>query len=175
MSLRNDIDQQPIQNERQITIQYRMDDHFMWVRSRLRDDHHDFFLYWKIDLSTHKVVEMEGIMNEKPFDECPDSLRIIERIVGLEISVGVKKSFRKLFPKQEGCTHITELSLATFDFIIARIYGPKSGKYSEEERGRRMGQIANFLCQNNTCTIFNQTNLPRFDACGKYRGKDYDY
>ncbi len=89
--------------------------------------------------------------------------------------MGVKKNFRKRFSKEEGCTHITELSLATFDFIIARLYGPGSEELSEEEQAKRRHQIANFLCKNNSCVIFNEENRSCFDEQGRYKKKAYHY
>ncbi len=175
MDLTQKIDNLSYQNTRTITIQYAIKEETMFVKSRMQDDHHDIFLYWDIDIPTHTVKAMEGRMDEKPFEDCPQSLRVLQQIVGLDIGMGVKKGFRARFLKQEGCTHISELSLATFDFIIARLYGPASGDFSEEEKHERKRQMAKFLCQNNSCTVFNQANQPHFDGCGKYKGKDYQY
>lgn len=175
MALSKSFEALSFQNEREISIKYAIKHDIMWVKSRLKDDHHDISLYWQIDIPTHSVTALEGLMDEKPFEDCPNSLRILEKIKGLEIGVGVKKKFRTRFAKEEGCTHITELSLATFDFIISRLYGPNSRDFSEEEKDKQMGMIAGFLCKNNSCTIFNQGNLEQFDSCGRYKKKDYDY
>jgi hypothetical protein len=175
MKLHKKLDSLKFDNERQINIQYRMEQETMWVRSLLKDDHHDICLDWQIDIPTHTVTDLEGRMDDIPFKDCSAALEILKQIKGLEIRVGVKKGFRTRFLKQGGCTHITELALATFDFIIARVYGPASGELTEEEKGKRRRQLASFLCDNNSCVIFNKENLPCFDEQGRYKDKEYHY
>ncbi len=175
MDLREQIEGMSFLNKREISIQYAMDSGKMRVLSRLKDEYHDMKLYWLIDVATHCVEEMDGLMDEQPFDDCGNALRILKQMPGLEIGVGVKRNFRARFAKQEGCTHITELAVATFDFIISRLYGPASGEYTEEEKGKRRCQIAHFLCKNNSCSIFNEENISNFDERGRYKKKDYNY
>lgn len=175
MSLKKQFKKIKFQNRRKISIKYSIDDEFMWVKSHLKDDHHDMQLYWKISLETHAVTEIDGSMDNYPFNVCQNALNIVRRIKGLEISVGVKKAFRQLFKKPEGCTHITELAMATFDFIMARLHGPSTVKFSQKEKEKRMSQIAQFLCKNDSCVVFNKENLDCFDERGKFKGKDYHY
>jgi len=163
------------QNTRTMTISYRQDNDIMWVQSRMQDDHHDMKLYWQIDVPKHTVIGLEGEMDQKPFEDCSQSLQMVQNMVGLVIGAGVKKNFRTRFSKETGCTHISELALATFDFIIARLYGPNSQDFTQAEKEKRVCEMAHFLCQNNSCTIFNQKNKPHFDSAGRYKGQEYDY
>jgi hypothetical protein len=164
-----------VQNERQINIKYRVHEGNMWIQSRLIDDYHNIVLYWQIDMTTHTVTAIEGEMDNHPFDDCTGALQILEQIKGLEIGVGVKRNFRARFPKADGCTHITELSLATFDFVISRLYGAANADLSVEQKSKRFKAIATFLCNNDSCKVFNKENAVKFDSCGRYKGKMYEY
>lgn len=175
MSLKQKLDSVEFQNERNISIKYLIEDEIMFIRSRLADDHHNICLDWKIDIPTHTVIDIETRMEDIPFKDCAIALKTINNIKGLEVAVGVKKDFRKRFLKQEGCTHITELAFITFEFIIARLYGPESARMSEKEKAKRRYMIASFLCNNNSCVIFNKDQFQNFDNKGHYRGKEYSY
>lgn len=162
-------------NTRQITIDYAVnqEERIMYVRSRMYDDYHDFYLFWKINLKNNTVIDITGTMDQLPFSDCSKALAITKQIVGLEIGAGVKRRFRERFLKQQGCTHITELALATFDFIMARLIGPEGRNVTGQKRHQLIKQLSVFLCKNNSCAIFNQQNEENFDERGRYKGKDY--
>lgn len=175
MTLTQTVENGSFENERKITIRYFVKNGFMYVRSQMTDDHHDIFIYWKIGVDSYEIVEAEGRMDNKPFDDCSQSTKILKSLNGLVIGAGLKKNFRARFAREEGCTHISELSMATFDFIMARLMGPRTNNFSQEEKWSHNCTISSILCMNNSCNIFNQKNLPHFDEKGRYKGKDYDY
>lgn len=175
MKLEEKIQQIQFQNERSMTIRYAIEESSMWVVSRLKDDYHDIEIDWQIDIPTHTVIDVVAKMHQKPFDMCSNALVVVSKMIGLEISIGVKKKFHKLFPKEQGCTHISELAMATFDFIVARAHGPKSQKLSETEKDKIRSYFAQYLCKNNSCVIFNQDTLEEFDERGSFKGQMYEY
>ncbi len=161
-------------NERNLNIRYKFSGEEMHVLSHLVDDHHDIHLFFRIEKQSCKIIEVKGQMNLQPFPDCSGALQILEKLKGLQINVGVKKSYKKQFQKKEGCTHITEIFMATIDFIFARLYGTEIvADEAEKDRRRRLG--AELLCKNDSCHIFNQKNLKEFDETGRYKGKGYNY
>ena len=148
----------------------------MHVSSTLKDEHHQISLFMKISLEDFKITEIEGKMDEKPFADCLQSLKIFEKIKGIEIGVGAKREYKNRFEKSEGCTHITELIFTSFDYVLAKLLRKKNRRSSPSESNKQKRQAAEFLCHNESCVVFNTKNLPCFDKkSGDYKGKTYTY
>lgn len=158
---------------REILIEYKQDYPFMWIHSSLKDDYHFFHIYWKIDIDSEMVLEMEGILDEQPFTDCSGALNIFQNMSGLKIWKGVKKEFIKRFKRPEGCTHLTEIAFATFDFIMSRLHGPTSRPLDEKQKNQIRCELAKMICDGDGCIIYNKENWKHFDERGAYKGKNY--
>lgn len=173
MNLKEAFNQNKIDNKREILIEYSIEFPVMMIHSQLKDDYHDFHVYWKIDIPSSEILVAEGYMDDQPFDDCSSSLNIFQKMKGLKVWKGVKKEFLHRFKKVEGCTHLTEIAFATFDFILSRLHGPTSRPMSEKEKDQLRCGLAKMICDNNSCTVYNQKNWQHFDARGAYKGKNY--
>ena len=105
---------------RQVMVEcYRTDAGWLSV-THLHDDVHDMEMGLLVDPETLVITCARGRMERFPFGTCPFALESLPRLEGMAIlGKGILKEAHRRIPREEGCTHLTEMLEATLRALFA--------------------------------------------------------
>jgi len=63
----------------------------------------------EVDLVDGRIHSLEGEMPSITYEECPEALNILDKMVGECIAPGFSEKVRKVVGSPEGCTHLSVL------------------------------------------------------------------
>ncbi len=108
---------------------YEYDDNNIIVEGVLKDDRlcptytllgrkqpsltlHHMVVRMLVDSYSFIIKEIETEMPEAPEEECPETMKSLDKIKGMTISSGFSEAVRKKLKSTNGCSHFTALLLA---------------------------------------------------------------
>ena len=96
-----------------------------------------------------------------PWNVCPEAASVVSRIVGLNISPGIKKRIKELTGRGDGCSHMSDLITEAVKGLIQARFALKCLDLGGEERVEaRINDL------NSTCQAFS--NIDRLSPCGDW-------
>lgn len=110
------------------------DERYLVLLSNLTDFAHIFEVKMKIDTKTNIIVEAEAKYYKTPYKICNKTVKLIDKIVGIEIKRGVVKDIAKILSGLEGCIHLFELVENAIKLASTIIIGKKANYFSEDFR-----------------------------------------
>ena len=88
-------------------------------------------------LSVDRNLEIHDIAvstDASPFNYCPGITETYQQLIGKQIAPGWVKMVKKLFAREKGCTHITELLCAIGTPAIHTVFASKNADENVETR-----------------------------------------
>ena len=140
---------------RNIAIDVTVEGQTLTSVSRMTDEYHDLELHLTLNLNGYFITACEGRMHKHPYQVCPGALEALKLVVGMHVSPGVKKEYRRTVPKAVGCAHFTEVFENTFDFLLQKLYWDGAGREIADREGHEK-MIFGILNQSDTCFAFNK-------------------
>lgn len=108
------------------------DEKYLVILSNLTDFAHIFEVIIKIDTETKKIVETKATYYKTPYKICKKTVKLIDKINGIEIRKGVIKDIANKLSGTDGCIHLFELVENAIKLASTIIIGKKANYFSQE-------------------------------------------
>ncbi len=92
-------------------------DHLV-VRGTYEDLHHLITIDLTIENDTRKVIKVSASMPHYPYDPCPETLRLLDGIVGVKLGLGVSKLIGEILGGASGCVHLVQIVRDSANFSL---------------------------------------------------------
>lgn len=82
------------------------------------DSHHELCLTLVVDLGINAIISAEGELRRAPHADCMITQSQIEKLIGIDLNQHVRKQVQAAVGLEQGCTHLTDLTLECVKGII---------------------------------------------------------
>jgi len=84
---------------------------FITTKASLLDLNHNIRVEIKVDIKSRTIVDASAQMIKTPFNICKHTGEKVTGLKGIKIERGVTRKMVEIIGKNEGCTHLYELSV----------------------------------------------------------------
>ena len=104
---------------RSITVNVRsIDGKSVTVDGFFLDSHHELCITLGVDLESNTITSAEGEFRRAPHSDCWQTQEKINKLIGVNLNRYVRKQIQIAVGLEEGCTHLTDLTLECVKGII---------------------------------------------------------
>ncbi|OLN34006.1 DUF2889 domain-containing protein [Desulfosporosinus metallidurans] len=104
---------------RSITVNIRsIDGKSITVDGFFLDSHHELCLTLGVDLESNTITSAEGEFRRAPHSDCGQTQEKIKKLIGVNLNRYVRKQIQAAVGLEQGCTHLTDLTLECVKGII---------------------------------------------------------
>jgi len=113
---------------------------------------HHMVIRMQIDASSLVIKKIKGEMPDVPEDECPETLKSLEKVKGLTISSGFTAKVKKALGGTRGCSHLTTLLLAMAPAALQGYFA----KHAQEPLPETLSADVIKQTLGNTCFVWRE-------------------
>ncbi len=126
------------------------------ARGSILDQVHNIAIEIVVDINTLEIKSVEGQMVKVPFKSCKQAIDNLRNIEGLKLEAGISNKLSSALGGQNGCIHLSEVTIETMRLAANSIFGIKcggkewrEGTLSDDEFWGRVKPLLK-----NTCLVF---------------------
>ncbi|ODA40157.1 DUF2889 domain-containing protein [Desulfosporosinus sp. BG] len=110
------------------------------------DSQHELCITLEADLESYTITSADGQLRRAPHKDCVHAQDRIKKLVGVNLNCNVRKQIQAAVGLEQGCTHLTDLTLECVKGIVQAKYQLMKLTMQEEEMKIQVEQQLNGSC-----------------------------
>lgn len=94
------------------------DERMVTVEGLFMDCFHELCMTLVLDMETNLIISADGDFCRIPHSDCGQTLKLINNLVGIDITGNARKQVQAAVGLGDGCVHISELALECIKVLI---------------------------------------------------------